>query len=453
MAKQSVTFLMGLLAGLGIGFLLFVNFSSAPHFAFQSENIGRILPSSSLQQIATSGSRSEPLSSSSVSSTLPSEPATLSHKVLVEADPGVGASTAAPDQAQELPADTVQVVARGADTAVETAADTAAIESATEPATLAQKAPVAADPGVVATVPPQQASEPAIHAVAGSAVAASGVYETASGALQQVPAEEMEILPPFDFRKMGKQSKTKVQIDHTVGCYKSEKYRFVFVHIPKNAGSALVNNLKTLVCAAQGEEGKDCAEGVKRGGCSIDPSYFSFTFSRNPWDRAVSMWSYGLKKITLKKSAAEGKKIAAKYCTFASFLKNLAAGKKPKDCGAHVDSKQWPSMTQGGLGKVSFVGRLERFERDWTEILNRIDPTGHLLATFKKLGFTMHNDSGHKPYTEYFHDENMKNLVKKIWAADVANLGYSFITEKERFEVAGYHDGHPAHILKDHRLV
>ena len=44
----------------------------------------------------------------------------------------------------------------------------------------------------------------------------------------------------------------------------------------------------------------------------------------------------------------------------------------------------------------------------------RIDPTGKLLETYKRLGFTMHNDSGHKPYTDYY-DDKLKKYVQEIW--------------------------------------
>jgi hypothetical protein len=90
-------------------------------------------------------------------------------------------------------------------------------------------------------------------------------------------------------------------------CYWNDELKFTFIHVPKNAGSAIINYITELTCARAG--GSNCfAESrnisssyrMRSGRNCPKKTYFTFTFSRNPWSRAVSLWSYGLKKRQLK---------------------------------------------------------------------------------------------------------------------------------------------------------
>ncbi len=90
-------------------------------------------------------------------------------------------------------------------------------------------------------------------------------------------------------------------------CYWNDELKFSFIHIPKNAGSAIINYMTELTCVRAG--GSNCfAESrnvsssyrMRSGKTCPAKTYFTFTFSRNPWSRAVSMWSYGLKRRQLK---------------------------------------------------------------------------------------------------------------------------------------------------------
>ena len=125
-----------------------------------------------------------------------------------------------------------------------------------------------------------------------------------------------------------------------------------------------------LLCYAAGQNAS-CGIKLRKGACPNDPSYFIFTFTRNPWDRAVSMWSYGLKKLQLKvKDFAVRKSIAAKYCTFDEFVNRLATNRLRPGCGAHVEVGQFPSIfTRKKTPGVHYVGRLEHFDRDFKTIL------------------------------------------------------------------------------------
>ena len=152
-----------------------------------------------------------------------------------------------------------------------------------------------------------------------------------------------------------------------MGC---DALKFAFVHIPKNAGSAVSRYLEELLCAHAGLE-STCGLKLARGACPQDPAYYVFTFSRNPWARAVSMWSYGMKRLQLEtQDVQERKAIARRYCTFEAFVHNLHAGRPQSGCGFHVADRQYPNIyARDGSPGVNFLGRTEHFDRDFRVIL------------------------------------------------------------------------------------
>ena len=186
------------------------------------------------------------------------------------------------------------------------------------------------------------------------------------------------VLLPLDFgtpQKSGPDGSKRGLPARTFTCFSSDKYKFAVIHIPKNAGSDLNNYMSELLCAVAGKQ-RGCSLKLQGGSCPTDPSYFIFTFTRNPWDRAVSMWSYGLKRLQLQtKDMEERKRIAEKYCSFDEFIEGLASNKPKGGCGFHVGDRQYPSIFRlDGKPGVHFVGRLEHFDRDFTTILQVSSP-------------------------------------------------------------------------------
>ena len=189
-------------------------------------------------------------------------------------------------------------------------------------------------------------------------------------------------LQPFDFGAPGfggvNGSKAGLP-EKAFVCYTAENLRFSVLHIPKNAGSALRRFVDKILCASEGKE-LGCGVESTMGPCPRDASFFIFTFTRNPWARAVSMWSYGLKRLQLQtKDTWERIRIANKYCTFDQFIDNLAKNSTTDTCGFHVDVNQYDNIfMQDGRPGVHFAGRLEHFDRDFKTILK-------VLTRFRSL--------------------------------------------------------------------
>ena len=88
-----------------------------------------------------------------------------------------------------------------------------------------------------------------------------------------------------------------------MGWIVSNKYRFIFIHIPKTGGTSIAEpdyeGGNGALAGYLGEQdyaqaGHIRAVGLKqRIGASWD-QYFKFAFVRNPWDRLVSLYHYFL---------------------------------------------------------------------------------------------------------------------------------------------------------------
>lgn len=256
-----------------------------------------------------------------------------------------------------------------------------------------------------------------------------------------------------------------------VQVYLNHELKFGYVHLFKNGGSAILSNLNALLCKRQGKD-PECGKQMKHVEC-LEPfndcpdikDYFTFTFSRNPWDRAVSMWSYGLKKLQKAQSSdAARRKVESSYCSLQDML-NLAykyhlrssgRGKRRNQgavspansgCGGHWAERQWKPYWSEHGSPINFIGRLEHFERDWATVLERIDASGALLRLYRAAGFEMANDSGHRPFTSYYTPD-LRALVARIWASDVRELRYVFEHQAaSNVNVSSYKDGASAHVL------
>ena len=156
-----------------------------------------------------------------------------------------------------------------------------------------------------------------------------------------LPTSKSFLLPALDYGKPNKPGsdgmKTKGggqggrRKPFNTACFHSKKYMFTLVHVHKNGGSALADNLRRIICKHHNIDEKKmkhlkyptCAENLWTTGCKHlgEDMWFDFTFSRNPWDRYVSMWSYTLKRKQLQtKDLEKRKSLSDNYCKFEDFV-------------------------------------------------------------------------------------------------------------------------------------
>lgn len=190
----------------------------------------------------------------------------------------------------------------------------------------------------------------------------------------------------------------------------SHKHRFIFIHIPKNAG---ISMKLALMEAADDWESiayvhATASEVRNKVGRDIWDNYFKFAFVKNPWDRAVSFyfWSRGKKRKDTLKVYSELNRM--NYDEWAQWLSEQELNKLP----AHVWlQKSFVTDMKDNL-LVDYVGRFENLDRDWNFVCRKIG--------IKKKPLTNHHTSMHEHYMEYYgHEGQAKMLIQKTYKEDI----------------------------------
>lgn len=142
--------------------------------------------------------------------------------------------------------------------------------------------------------------------------------------------------------------------------------QYIFVHIPKTAGRSICSALD----ANYRREHKTIAEYSKEFGLGVF-SRFKFTCVRNPWDRAVSWWSFfgnmGFERVP-----------------FDDWLKKI--GNRPHG----KPSKQFPldqmsfCRTPSGEVLIDTFLRFEHLDEDWPPVAKRLGVSEKLPTVGKQ---------------------------------------------------------------------
>jgi chondroitin 4-sulfotransferase 11 len=150
---------------------------------------------------------------------------------------------------------------------------------------------------------------------------------------------------------------------------------------------------------------------------AIDADYFSrvftFTIVRNPYDRAVSAFSY------LQKTG----KIEKRY-SFKRFCSNVLK-EKGIAFDPHFDPQSDGLFRDGEL-IPQFLARFESIQEDWQTIAQAIDGPPALPHVNKS--------KRRKTYSDYY-DNAARELITELYREDLDNFGYQFEYRKKRFFV------------------
>ncbi|WP_044034115.1 sulfotransferase family 2 domain-containing protein [Microcystis aeruginosa] len=204
----------------------------------------------------------------------------------------------------------------------------------------------------------------------------------------------------------------------------SREYKFIFVHIYKNAGTSITTVLRPFAISPWQWKAYRL---IKKAGFPspfFDPhpfpahvkaseikeslgaekfnEYFSFAVVRNPWDWQVSHYKYALKSETHHQH-----ELTKNLGSFEEYIKWR--------CENEV-RYQKDFIYENNELLVDFVGRYESLDNDFNEICSRIG----ISVSLPKL-----NVSNTKPYQSYY-SEKSKELVKEAFEPDIRTFNYEF---------------------------
>ena len=181
----------------------------------------------------------------------------------------------------------------------------------------------------------------------------------------------------------------------------NHKHKFIFIHIPKNAGTSIRNSFningydKKVVSKRYPHS--TCSEIKKYIGDNIWNEYYKFSFVRNPFDRLVSFYHF-------HKSDQYKHKVGRERAYTQSF-KDWVIDTKDKN----VIQTQSDYLDE----QINFIGSFENLQEDFNLVCNQMDISPYKLPHY--------NQSQHDSWDTYYDDE-LTDFVLNRYQKDFINF-------------------------------
>jgi len=203
----------------------------------------------------------------------------------------------------------------------------------------------------------------------------------------------------------------------------------VFIWIPKNAGTSVVHALRRYGCVKTKEAGRIKYQFSQRGlvtfghmdyytlleegyiSQDFDRTSFKFCFSRDPYDRAVSLYVYLRESQGLDES-------------FLEFWRRVGEN-GPDPIGIHHGigtSHCNPQVRWIENIDMDFIGRYENLAEDFDKLTKELGLPAHSMSH--------QNRSSRKSSSEYYCAET-KAIIEKLYAEDFEYFGYPLKSDSE----------------------
>jgi chondroitin 4-sulfotransferase 11 len=207
------------------------------------------------------------------------------------------------------------------------------------------------------------------------------------------------------------------------------KYKFLFIHIHKTAGSSIRNTLLSLPESYY--LGHDHSF-VKDINIEDYENYFKFAIVRNPWERLVS-WYFSI--LNLRSSNNFKTYITKNSNNFSEFLnctdviwENSNMNFKKSKNNKYSKIEYYKSISFNQLDYVSdknqkiaidYIGRFEKLNESWQEVCSNIGL--NLILRKDKIG------NYKRDYRSFYSDKNDIEKVRKIYFKDINYFKYEFL--------------------------
>jgi len=196
----------------------------------------------------------------------------------------------------------------------------------------------------------------------------------------------------------------------------------VFIHIPKTAGSYIMEalglenfalprqrkNFRQEGCVTFGHQNYLWLVRRKTIAKKFHISAFKFASCRNPFDRVVSHYFYTISRHP---------DILDNKTRFIDFTRMMGKVQTPNRLSRRVDGQDWfrPQVEQIRGIDLDYIIRFENLNEDVNKIADIIG------SSVKKIG--RRRFSRHKPYKEYYNEESIAN-VQRYYKEDFERFGY-----------------------------
>lgn len=202
-------------------------------------------------------------------------------------------------------------------------------------------------------------------------------------------------------------------------CY-STHLRYVFIHIPKCAGTSIHVALKTIHdrLSLPLDERKyhkhSKASDVRKILGNDWNEAFKFSFVRNPWDLMVSSYHWWLKVAEQFPSLAEQTSKVKALPDFFAFVRSPYGSEMINEQPGR-DMLDW--ISEDGEIIVDLVGRYETLDQDWLQVCQalKVEP----------VPLTRENRVERGDYRS-FYDDATRKLIGDRFAGTIARFGYEF---------------------------
>jgi len=196
------------------------------------------------------------------------------------------------------------------------------------------------------------------------------------------------------------------------------KKKFIFIHIPKTAGSSLESSLLDAdSCLTKGLWSKKGFESPlnhltltqladhEELTVSELRKFFKFAFVRNPWDKVISeCFCPHIQSIFTNCKSIKDK------------IKVVCSWSRGNGYGGHC-AKQISFLRHPDI-ELDFIGKFENLSADFSAILQRLDLAPRLLSHL--------NRSSREPDYRHYFDSETESLVRKCYREDIATFNYSY---------------------------
>lgn len=188
----------------------------------------------------------------------------------------------------------------------------------------------------------------------------------------------------------------------------SFNHKFIFIHIPKTAGTSITNWLYKLTNddSIRIFQHVDVLTLENYLSPIFFNSAFKFTFVRNPWDRCVSFYHYCQQDQSFGTVRPDFQTII-NHLHFDEYLEYY-----------HPESQLCKIVGKDGNIKVDFIGRVEQINKDVNYIAEK-------LGFSNCLTLPNYNTSKHNHYSTYYSDKS-KDLVYKYYKEEIELFKYDF---------------------------